>query len=145
MSQEITVVEKMLPAKPEVVWQALTDAKEMKNWYFDIPDFQPVVGFTFSFFGQGKKGASYKHLCRVTEVVPLEKLQHTWSYEGYPGESYVTFELEGQDGGTRVRLSHSGLDSFPQDNPDFDKANFAEGWNYIIGTSLKEYLEKKAG
>jgi hypothetical protein len=34
------------------------------------------------------------------------------------------------------------LETFPADYPDFAKKNFAEGWNWIIGTSLKDYLEK---
>jgi hypothetical protein len=33
------------------------------------------------------------------------------------------------------------LETFPA-NPDFAKENFSKGWNQIIGTSLKEFLEK---
>jgi hypothetical protein len=29
-----------------------------------------------------------------------------------------------------------------ESNPDFGRENFVVGWNWIIGTSLKEYLEK---
>jgi hypothetical protein len=44
---------------------------------------------------------------------------------------------------THLKLTHEGLETFPADNPDFAKGNFVEGWNWIIGTSLKEFLEKK--
>jgi hypothetical protein len=27
-------------------------------------------------------------------------------------------------------------------NPDFDKKNFMQGWTQIIGTSLKQHVEK---
>jgi hypothetical protein len=27
-------------------------------------------------------------------------------------------------------------------NPDFDKKNFMAGWTQIIGTSLKDFVEK---
>jgi len=43
---------------------------------------------------------------------------------------------------TRVKLTHTGLETFPASNADFAKGNFVQGWTHIIGTSLKEYLEK---
>jgi hypothetical protein len=44
---------------------------------------------------------------------------------------------------TKLKLIHEGLGTFPARNPDFAKENFEEGWNWIIGTSLKEFLENK--
>jgi hypothetical protein len=44
---------------------------------------------------------------------------------------------------TRVKLSHKGLESFPVTaNNDFAKESFMEGWTYLIGKGLKEYVEK---
>jgi hypothetical protein len=44
---------------------------------------------------------------------------------------------------TRLKLSHKGLESFPvTPNKDFAKENFMEGWTYIIGTGLREFVEK---
>jgi len=141
MKQEPFVIERTYNAPVEKVWQAITDKEQMKEWYFDMPDFKPEVGFEFTFKGENE-GRVFVHLCKITEVVPLKKLKHTWTYEGTEGISYVTFELfeEGQQ--TRLKLTHEGLESFPQ-NRDFRKENFAEGWNYIVGTSLKEFLEKR--
>ncbi|HEY8895376.1 MAG TPA: SRPBCC domain-containing protein, partial [Niastella sp.] len=59
----------------------------------------------------------------------------------YEGNSFVTFELYPEGNGTRLKLTHEGLETFPM-NPDFAKKNFMEGWTQIIGTSLKEFLEK---
>ena len=73
-----------------------------------------------------------------------EKLSHTWRYEGYEGNSILTFELFAEGDKTRLRLTHEGLETFP-DKPDFAKANFVMGWTSIIGTSLKNYFEKDAG
>ena len=36
-----------------------------------------------------------------------------------------------------------GIESFQTDNPDFAGESFTKGWEYIIGTSLKEFLEKE--
>jgi uncharacterized protein YndB with AHSA1/START domain len=136
------VKEVTVNAAPARVWKAITDNDEMKKWYFDIKKFEPVVGFEFSFTGQGKEGEIYLHLCRITEVVPGKKLSYTWKYEGYPGESRVTFELFPEDNKTRIKLTHEGLDTFP-DDPAFAKENFEAGWNAIIGTNLKEFVEKQ--
>jgi len=42
---------------------------------------------------------------------------------------------------TRLKLTHAGIESFPAEK-DFARESFAKGWTHIIGTSLKEYLEK---
>jgi hypothetical protein len=42
-----------------------------------------------------------------------------------------------------MRLTHAGLETFPAaENPDLKKENFEMGWTEIIGTSLKEFVEK---
>ena len=74
------------------------------------------------------------------EVVPLEKLQYSWEYEGYPGYSLVTFHLIGTGSQTKVRLTHHGLETFPQGNDDFAWKSFNGGWNEIIGRMLPEFL-----
>jgi hypothetical protein len=71
------------------------------------------------------------------------KLTYSWKYDGYPGESFVTFELFGDDDKTRLKLTHDGLETFPIDNPDLNRENFVIGWNHIITKSLYEYLENK--
>lgn len=141
------VIERTYNTPMEKVWKAITDKNEMKQWYFDLADFKPEVGFEFNFNGgeEGKK--QYLHLCKITEVVPNKKLTYSWRYDGYKGISYVTFELfsEGNDSNnskTRLKLTHAGLETFPADNPDFAKINFVQGWTEITGTSLKQYLEK---
>ena len=53
----------------------------------------------------------------------------------------MTFELFEQENKTLLRLTHEGIETFPNETSDFAKENFVEGWNHIINTSLKEYLE----
>lgn len=125
----------------ERIWKSLTDANQMKQWYFDIPEFKAEPGFEFEFTGEGLKGEKYVHLCKITEVMPIEKLQYSWTYEGYEGYSLVTFLLSPEGDQTKLQLTHEGVESFPSDNPDFAKQNFVEGWTYITGTSLKNFLE----
>ena len=138
------VVEQTFDAPISTVWEAITDKDKMKQWYFDLAEFKPEVGFEFSFMGENE-GRKFKHLCRITVVMPGKKLAHTWQYEGYTGISVVTFELFDEGGKTRVKLTHEGLESFPvTEYKDFAKENFMGGWTYIIGTSLKRYLSTRA-
>jgi uncharacterized protein YndB with AHSA1/START domain len=126
----------------EKVWNAITDKDQMKQWYFDLKEFKPEVGFEFQFYA-GDEKKQWLHLCKITEVVKEKKLTYSWRYDGYSGISYVTFELLPENNKTRLKLTHAGLETFPGDTvPELRKENFAQGWNQIIGKSLKEFLEK---
>ncbi|HYG19873.1 MAG TPA: SRPBCC family protein [Ohtaekwangia sp.] len=140
MKNEPIVFERTYNAPVSKVWKALTDRNGMKHWYFDISAFEPVVGFEFRFVA-GNEGREFVHLCKVVEVIPEKKLKHSWQYEGVEGSSFVTWELfsEGKNK-TRVKLTHEGLDTFPQ-NKDFAKQNFIQGWTAIVGTLLANYVE----
>jgi uncharacterized protein YndB with AHSA1/START domain len=134
-------IEQSFPATAARVWKAITDKDQMKVWYFDLPEFKPEPGFEFRFWGGPTEDRQYLHICRITEAVPEKKLIHSWEYEGYEGSTLVSFELfEEAENRTRLKLTHRGLDTFPKENSDFARANFADGWTSIIGTSLKNYL-----
>ncbi|NOT50626.1 MAG: SRPBCC domain-containing protein [Chitinophagaceae bacterium] len=135
-------IERVYDAPAGKVWKAITDREQMKQWYFDIAEFKPEKGFEFQFAGQGHNGEQYLHLCKITDVVAGKKLSYSWTYEGLEGYSVVTFELFDEGSTTRLKLTHEGLETFPKNNPDFAKESFIEGWTYIIGKSLKEFVEK---
>ncbi len=141
MKEEPFVIERTLNAPAERVWKAITDKDQMKQWYFDIAEFKPEVGFEFSFEGHNEDRC-YLHLCRITEVIPGKKLQYSWRYDGETGNSLVTFELFSEGDITRLKLTHEGLETFPSEKPDFARGNFVEGWTYLIGKSIKEFVEK---
>lgn len=142
MKNEPFVIERTYNAGIDKVWKAITDKDEMKQWYFDLKEFKPEVGFEFEFYG-GSPEKSYRHLCKVTEVVPGKKITYSWRYDEYEGNSFVTWELFEEGNKTRLKLTHTGLDTFPTDNKDFAKESFAKGWTYITGESLSKYLESK--
>jgi uncharacterized protein YndB with AHSA1/START domain len=141
MEQQTIIIERTYNAPIEKVWKALTDKDQMKEWYFDIPDFKPEVGFEFEFIGKGKKGEEYLHKCKITEIIPQQKLTHSWRYDGYEGNSFVTFELSAEGDKTHIKLTHTGLETFPAVEA-FAKSNFVEGWTYIVGKGLKEFVER---
>ena len=139
MENSPVVVEATYDAPVRRVWKALTSNDEMRKWYFDLTEFKPETGFRFQFEG-GTENKTYTHLCEISEVIPGKKLSYSWKYKGYPGNSKVTFELFEEGKGTRLKVTHQGLESFPS-LPDFGKENFRDGWNAIIGKNLKEFLE----
>ena len=141
MKSEPLIKEVLLNAPASKVWKAITSKDQMEQWYFDLKEFKPEVGFEFQFEG-GPDDRTYTHLCKVTEVIPEKKLSYSWRYDGYPGESFVTFELFIEGNQTRLKLTHENLESFGTDNPDFAKENFTEGWEHIIGKNIKEFIEK---
>ena len=141
MTNKPIIIEQPFNVPSERVWEALTDNSKMHEWYFDIDSFKPEVGFEFSFTG-GDDKKKYIHLCKVMEVIPGTKISYTWRYDGFEGNSLVSFELSDENNHTRLKLTHEGLDTFPK-IPDLSPENFLKGWNYIIGNSLKEFLEKK--
>jgi uncharacterized protein YndB with AHSA1/START domain len=137
---EAVVIERIFNAPVARVWKALTDADEMRVWYFDLKKFKPEVGFEFEFTVE-HEGTRYHHLCKITEVILQKKIAYTWRYAGEEGDSLVTFELFPEGDKTRLRLTHEGLETFPK-LPAYARTNFEKGWTEIIGSSLKQYVEK---
>lgn len=140
-TNEAIIVEQTFSRPVDKVWGAITSIEEMRQWFFDnIKSFKPEVGFETRFNVQSGN-RNFPHLWKLTEVVPLKKIMYNWKYGGYPGDSTVTFELFEQHEQTMLRLTHTGMESFPEDIPEFSRESCTEGWNYLIKGSLKEYLE----
>lgn len=141
MSTEPIVVEETLNAPPAEVWKAITDKDQMRQWFFEpMTDFQPVVGFETRFDVECE-GQVYPHEWKVTEVVPASRITYAWRYGGYPGDSSVTWELSEVPGGTKLRLTHTGGETFPQDDPVFSRDSCRAGWEFFLQDSLKPFLE----
>ena len=137
---EAVVIERTFHVPVARVWKALTDADQMRVWYFDLEEFKPEVGFEFEFTVE-HEGTKYHHLCKITEVIPQKKIAYTWRYAGEEGDSLVTFELFADGGKTRLKLTHEGLETFPK-LPAYARTNFEKGWTEIIGSSLKQFVEQ---
>lgn len=143
MQNEPFIIENLYKISLENVWKAITCSTEMKQWYFDVPGFRAEPGFEFHFVSSSDEERSYRHQCQVTEVKPFKKLVFTWQYNHYDAVTLVTIELFPEpDGSTRLMLTHEGLEAYPDNDPDFSKESFAEGWTWLINCALKEYLEK---
>jgi uncharacterized protein YndB with AHSA1/START domain len=132
------VIERTYPQSISQVWRAITDPGAIETWFFDFVGFKPEPGNEFSFVVE-HEGNKHDHRCQVTEVVPERKIAFTWRYAGFSGDSLVTMELSAIAGGTRLKLTHDGLDHFPR-LPQFDRSKFEKGWTGLIGSELPNYL-----
>jgi uncharacterized protein YndB with AHSA1/START domain len=142
MENKNVIVERNFKAPLPLVWKALTEKELMKQWYFDLEEFKIEIGFKFQFTGGPSPEKQYVHLCEIIDVIPEQKLSYSWKYKGYEGNSLVTFELFHEGNQTKLILTHSGIETFPHDNPDFAIGNFEEGWNAIVNTGLKDFVEQ---
>jgi len=138
---DAVIVERTLNAPVARVWKALTDVEQMREWYFDLKEVKPEVGFEFEFVVE-HEGNNYHHLCRVVEVIPGKKIAYTWCYKGEPGDSLVSIELSPEGEKTRLKLTHTGIETFPK-TLAYARKNFVQGWTQIIGTELKQFIERK--
>ena len=138
---DAVVVERIFNAPVGRVWTALTDVNEMRQWYFDLKEFKPEIGFEFEFVVE-HEGNAYHHLCKVTEVIPQKKIAYAWRYKGEPGDSLVTFELFPDGDKTRLKVTHTGIETFPK-TPAYARKNFETGWTTLIDSELRQFVEGK--
>ena len=143
MKVEPIIVEQTYHSTVEQLWKAITDQDQMRQWYFQtIDSFKPEVGFQTQFNVQAHD-KNYLHIWKVTQVVPKRKIVYNWKYGGYPGDSFVIWELTSEDNLTKLKLTCEGLETFPQDNPDFSRESCIEGWTFFLCKRLKTFLENQ--
>jgi uncharacterized protein YndB with AHSA1/START domain len=85
--------------------------------------FKPIEGFEFVF---SNDGSPYQKEWRVIKIEDGRVLAHSWIYKGFPGRSEVTFELFEEGDKARVKVTHTGLASFPNE-PHFARHRFEDG------------------
>jgi uncharacterized protein YndB with AHSA1/START domain len=140
-STEPIVVEQTFDAPIEKVWEAVTDADQMRQWFFEpIETFEPRIGFQTRFTVEAD-GREYLHLWKITEVKPPHKIVYNWRYGGHPGDSFVTWELSDEGEGTKLTVTHDGTHTFPRDDPAFTRESGQNGWEYFIQQRLKAFVE----
>ncbi|MBA9073044.1 uncharacterized protein YndB with AHSA1/START domain [Flavobacterium gossypii] len=141
METKPLVLERTYNAPIQKVWDAITNRDQMKEWYFDFEEFKPEKGFKFQFTG-GDEKVQYLHECEVLVSDPPNKISYSWRYPEYKGYSVLTWELFSEaENRTRLRLTHEGLESFPQENPNFRVESFTGGWNYFVNEALPAFVE----
>ena len=123
-------IERHLPASPETVFRAWTEATVIERWFCPNPDLlvtataDPVVGGSY----RVRMGADHVAEGVYTDLVAARLVSFTWCWTSSPDEvSRVRVELApAPDGGTDLVLLHTGL----ADADDVESQ--AEGWQLSL-------------
>lgn len=121
------------PHPPERVWRALTTSAVIARWLMPN-DFAPEVGREFTFQTNPMPAFNFDGVvhCLVTTCVAPRLLSYTWN--GGALRSQVTYQLEPEGDGTRLRFEHSGFDL---DDPVQRGAHQGmQGWHAALEVAL---------
>ena len=130
------VVEELLAHAPEAIWKTLTTGVLIDRWLMKSTGFEPVKGARFTF--QRTPAGAWDGVihCEVLEVMRNERLSYSWrgghddnAQYGARLDTIVTWTLTKVDGGTRLRLVHSG---FVRPKNDAAFRNLSRGWKKVV-------------
>ena len=125
-STRTLVIERVFQHPPEKLWRALTENPLIAQWLLKN-DFEPVVGRKFQFRSEPVQNWDGVIDCEVLVVDPIKQLSYSWSSLGL--DSVVLFTLTPAEGGTHLRMEHSGFG--PNQQQAYGGAKY--GWQHFFG------------
>ena len=131
MNEPLVVLrESQIAAPPATVFAFLTDPEKIVSWMGVEATTEAHPGGLYLLKGiAGDRGRVARGAFR--EVVPVHRLAYTFGWEGGqevpPGSTLVEIDLIERDGGTLLRMTHSGLPNEPQ------CASHNKGWQHYLG------------
>jgi uncharacterized protein YndB with AHSA1/START domain len=117
-----------IAAPPSTVFAFLTDPEKIVSWMGAEAQTEMHPGGLYLL-----KGVNGRSTARgaFREVVPVHRLAYRFGWEGDeevpPGSSLVEIDLIDRDGGTLLRMTHSGLPS------EAKRVGHAKGWAHYLG------------
>jgi uncharacterized protein YndB with AHSA1/START domain len=121
--------ETQIAAPPAAVFAFLTDPQKIMSWMGAeaTTEVHPGGLYLVKDVG-GRPGRTARGQFR--EVVPVHRLAYSFGWDGDdavpPGSGLVEIDLLDRDGGTLVRMTHTGLPNAEQ------CANHAKGWAHYL-------------
>ena len=121
--------EVQIAAPRAAVFAFLTDPEKILSWIGAEATTEAYPGGLYLVKGIG----SHANVARgaFREVVPIHRLAYSFGWEGSeevpPGSSLIEIDLVERDGGTLLRMTHSGL-------PDATQVAYHDrGWAHYLG------------
>ena len=115
-----------IAAPPATVFAFLTDPEKIVGWMGAEATMEAQPGGLYLL-----KGALRTARGEFREVVPVHRLAYSFGWEGSevvpPGSSLIEIDLIDRDGGTLLRMTHSGLPNAEQ------CASHDQGWGHYLG------------
>lgn len=153
--QDAVVAEIHIAAPPARVFQALIDREQALQWVkndaYDtvVWDFDARPGGRWHWVVRendpaAKHAATYKvsefdHWGEVLEIDPPRLLAYTWftNFHDPPSiRTVVRWELSPVDGGTHLKVTHSGLAKLPK-----ARADYSQGWPGLL-QAIRDFVTK---
>ncbi len=121
--------ETYIAAPPATVFAFLTDPEKILSWIGAEATTEAHPGGIYLIKGVADPANVARGAFR--EVVPVHRLAYSFGWEGSeevpPGSSLIEIDLVDRDGGTLLRLTHSGLPNAAQ------CAGHDRGWAHYLG------------
>ena len=120
--------ETQIAAPPATVFAFLTDPEKLLRWIGSGAEMEPQPGGLYLL-----KNVAARRNARgaFREVVPVHRLAYSFGWEDQPemppGSSLVEIDLLERDGGTLLRLTHSGLPN------EAERIGHGKGWAHYLG------------
>jgi uncharacterized protein YndB with AHSA1/START domain len=130
MNEQLVVRrEVQVAALPATVFAFLTDPDKILSWMGAEATTEAHPGGLYLIKNIGGDRARVARGA-FREVVPVHRLAYSFGWEGSeevpPGSGLVEIDLLDRDGGTLVRMAHSGLPNETQ------RARHGEGWAHYL-------------
>jgi uncharacterized protein YndB with AHSA1/START domain len=150
-NQDAIISEIVIAAPPERVFQALTKADQLTRWWssgncsLDFWQMDPRRGGRWHF--KNKPSATmtingvnvFEAIGEILEFDPPRLLVYTWIANWHHDKTrrtLVRWELTPSGGGTKVKVTHSGLAE-----EDVARRDYSGGWAGVV-EMLKQFVEK---
>lgn len=142
MSKVDRIEREVIVAAPiERVWAAITDAREVAQWFGDVAEIDLRPGGKAR-FGWTEHDSVSDAIIEIVE--PLQRFAYRWAAASGVAvadgpSTLVEFTLEVVAQGTRVRLVESGFANLPDEIYETNLGENQSGWRSELG-DLTEFL-----
>jgi uncharacterized protein YndB with AHSA1/START domain len=131
----------LIQASPAIVFQALTDARDLVRWFCDRATSDPREGGEF--VAQWKSGkTSTRGRAVYTRLVPSSLVEMRWLEEGggpiEDARHTFRYTIKFRHGTTEVGMQDEDGQALDQEAHE----TLSEGWNYVL-QDLKDYCERR--
>ena len=114
--------ELFIKARPQRVFQALTEKAELERWFVQKSELDLRPGGAISFYW----GPGVYNVGKILDLDPPYRLSYTWEAME-PSPVTITFKLNAESDGTRLHLINSGIGEGKDWDHYYNLRN--NGWN----------------
>jgi uncharacterized protein YndB with AHSA1/START domain len=130
-----------IAAELEIVWEAITTADQMREWWGDPFEIEELKAGAAIHFGRDDSRKTMK----VETAAPPKKFVIRWPTPEFYGDAEIltTFDLKKEKGGTRIKVTETGFEGLPLEVRGRRIYATADTYQRML-EKLKLYAEYKA-